>query len=253
MLRTAVPLRREPPTRQVHAARRSRSRLFLRSRNCSPGREMLTGGVSSVGHASPARAPCLPGRDTGQTMSSDHVVRKPLRLRDRPSRPLDQRLAVRFPRLVNGYIRLLFRLPPSSRFRQAVVWRGSQLVTEAFNRRDLDAAVTGTSRDFEFRPPHSWVDGGFAEPVYRGRAGFREFVSTWSDVWGPDLRMEAVELIDLGDRLVLLGELPTTGVASGLLFTGRFATVSELKDGITVRVQMYLNQAEALEAVGLRE
>jgi hypothetical protein len=65
--------------------------------------------------------------------------------------------------------------------------------------------------------------------------------------------MESVELVDLGDRLVLLGDLPTSGTASGVSFTGKFATVSELKDGLTVRVQMYSDHAEALEAAGLRE
>lgn len=186
-------------------------------------------------------------------MSSGQIVRKQLRVRDLSTRPLEQRLAVRFPRLTHAYVRLLFRLPPGSRFRQAVVRRGSQLVTEAFNRRDLDGALVGTSRDVEFRPPREWVEAGFFEPGYRGRAGFDEYVSTWSDVWGPDLRMEAVELIDLGDRLVLLGDLPTSGTASGVLVTGKFATVSELKGGMTVRVQMYFDQAEALEAVGLGE
>jgi hypothetical protein len=186
-------------------------------------------------------------------MSSGQITRKPLRVRNRSSRPLDQRFALRFPRLINTYIRLIFRLPPSSRLRQAVVRRGSQLVTEAFNRRDLDAALTGASHDVEFRPPREWVEVGFFEPGYRGRVGFGEYVSTWSDVWGADLRLEAVELIDMGDRLVLLGDLPTSGMASGVLFTGKFATVSDLKDGMTVRVQMYFDQAEALEAAGLRE
>lgn len=126
-------------------------------------------------------------------------------------------------------------------------------MTEAFNRRDLDAALTGTSRDVEFRPPREWVEVGFFAAGYRGRVGFREYVSTWSDVWGADLRMESVELIDIGDRLVLLGDLPTSGTASGVSFTGKFATVSELKDGMTIRVQMYSDHAEALEAAGLRE
>jgi hypothetical protein len=72
-------------------------------------------------------------------MSSDEIVRKPLRVRDRSSRTLDQRLALRFPRLTATYIRLIFRLSPRSRFRQAAVRRGSQLSMEAFTRRDLDA------------------------------------------------------------------------------------------------------------------
>jgi hypothetical protein len=54
------------------------------------------------------------------------VVRKPLRVRERSSRPLDQRLFLRFPRLVEAYARLIGRLPPTSRIRQAALWRAAR-------------------------------------------------------------------------------------------------------------------------------
>jgi len=78
-------------------------------------------------------------------------------------------------------------------------------------------------------------------------------MSAWSDVWGADLRVEAVEMIALGDRVVLLADMSATGEASGIPFTGKVATISVLKDGMVVRVQAYLDHAEALEAVGLPE
>jgi ketosteroid isomerase-like protein len=122
---------------------------------------------------------------------------------------------------------------------------------EAFNRRDVDAAVIPGTPDFEMYPPREFVDMGF-EPCYRGRAGFRKYMSAWSDVFA-DLRVEPVELIDLGDRIVLLAELPGRGQTSGVPFTGKIATVTVLKEGKAVRVQAYFDHAEALEAVGLRE
>jgi ketosteroid isomerase-like protein len=188
-------------------------------------------------------------------MSQEHVeiVRKPLRVRVQSSRTLDQRLVLRFPRLSDAYARWIGRLPPTSRVRQALVWRGTRLGMEAFNRRDLDAAVTPGSPDFEYIPPREFVEAGFTEPSYRGPAGYRKFVSAWSDVFGPDLRVEAAELIDMGDRIVMLADLPWRGQASGVPFTGQIATVSVLKDGRAIRVQTYFNHAEALEAVGLRD
>jgi hypothetical protein len=60
-----------------------------------------------------------------------------------------------------------------------------------------------------------------------------------------------VELIDLGDRVVALGDLPVRAQASGVSLTGEWATVSVLKDGMTVDQQEYLHNAEALEAAGL--
>jgi len=78
-------------------------------------------------------------------------------------------------------------------------------------------------------------------------------MSAWSDVWGAGLRTEPVELVDLGDRIVLLADLPTTGTASGVPVTGKIATVSTLERGRVIGVDMYLDHADALEAAGLRE
>ena len=194
-------------------------------------------------------------RDTGPAMSAENVeiVRKPLRVREQSSRTLDQRLVLRFPRLANAYARLIGRLPPTSRVRRAVMWRGTRLGMEAFNRGDVDAAVSPGSDDFEYIPPREFVEAGFFEPCYRGPAGFGEYMATWSEVVGADLRLEPLELIDLGDRIVMLAEFAGRGQASGAPFTGKIATVSVMRDGRAIRVQGYSDHAEALEAVGLRE
>jgi ketosteroid isomerase-like protein len=186
-------------------------------------------------------------------MSQDavRIVRKPLTVDERPSRALSDRLALRFPRLALGYSRLILCLPPTSRVRQAFVWRGTRLGMEAFNRRDVDAAALAGSTAFELHPPREFVQLGF-EPCYRGGAGLRDYMLTWAEAFS-DLRVEPVELIDLGDRIVLLADLPWRGHASGVPLTEKIATVSVLKHGRAIRVEVYLDHAEALEAVGLRE
>jgi ketosteroid isomerase-like protein len=181
------------------------------------------------------------------------VVRKPLRVGEGSRRPLDQRLTLRFPRLADAYTRFVIaRLPPTSRFRQAAVWRASRLGMEAFNRRDVEAAVSYGRPDFEFEAPREFVEVGF-DRSYRGAAGFRKYMSTWSEVFGPDLRVEPVELIDAGDRIVLLANLRARGQASGIPLTGTIATVSFLNHGKATHVQAFFDHAEALEAAGLRE
>jgi len=181
------------------------------------------------------------------------IIRKPLRVRQRTSRTLEQRLAIRFPWLVAIQASLMARLSTGSRLRNLMVWRGSQLGMEAFNRRDVDAAVLAGHADFEMNPPREYVEVGFFEPSYRGPDGFRKYVATWSDVLGPELGVVPAELIDLGDRIVLLADLDGRAQASGVPFTGKIATVSTLKRGRATRVQTYLDHAEALEAVGLSE
>ena len=181
------------------------------------------------------------------------VVRKPLRVRERWSRKLDQRLSLRFPRLFAAYARLIGRLSPDSRLRQAAVGRATRLGLEAFNRRDLDALRVGYHPDFEFHPPREAVEAGLVDSYYRGWTRNLTYISDWSEVWGADLRLEPVELIDLGDRLVWLAVLPGRAQASGVALSEKWAAVGTLKDGKVIRQQDFLDHAEALEAVGLSE
>jgi ketosteroid isomerase-like protein len=181
------------------------------------------------------------------------IVRKPLRVRERASRTVDQRLFLRFPRLVDPYARLIGRLSPTSRLRQGAVWRAVRVSLEAWNRRDLDAFQLGRQPDYEYYPAHETVEAGLAEACYRGPAQYRDVLSSWFEAWGADARVEPGELIDLGDRLVLLAHVPTHGRASGVPLSQAYAWVFTLKHGQVTRQQEYFNHAEALEAVGLSE
>jgi SnoaL-like domain len=83
-----------------------------------------------------------------------------------------------------------------------------RLAVEAFNRRDLDAFQLGWHPDCEFHPPREFVDAGHAEPCYRGAAGYRDYLLSVAEAWGDSAQVEPVELIDLADRLLLLGACP---------------------------------------------
>ncbi len=101
------------------------------------------------------------------------IVRKPLRVGERSSRTLDQRLSLRFPSLAGALFRPIARRPPSSRLRQAALVRVIQLAAEAYNRLDLDAVVIGYDPDFEYYPARRLVDAGLIEPCYHGPSGYR--------------------------------------------------------------------------------
>jgi ketosteroid isomerase-like protein len=179
------------------------------------------------------------------------IVRKPFRVRERSSRTLDQRLSLRFPRLAAANARMIAERPPGSRLRQAAVWRAARLGVEAYNRRDLDAYFNACHPEFEIVPAHPWIEAGLVEPCYRGPEGFREYVAVWDEVWGTDSYLRPVELIDMGERIVMLTQAPMRAKASGVPLTEEFATVSTLKDGTVIRQQECWDHAEALEAVGL--
>ena len=181
------------------------------------------------------------------------VVRKPLRVRERSRRTLDQRLSLRFPRLAAAFLRRILELPPSSRLRQATLWRGMRLGLEAYNRRDLDAVVIGWDAEFEYHPDANWVNAGIMEPCYRGFDSYRKYVATGDEVWGGENYLKPSELIDLGDQIVLLADGRMRAQASGVPLAEAFALVSTIEGGRCVHHQEYYDHAEALEAAGLEE
>jgi ketosteroid isomerase-like protein len=186
-------------------------------------------------------------------MSRQNVefVRRPLRVREQSSRTLDQRLAIRFPRLAAANARLIARLPPSSRLRQAGLQRTTRLALEAYNRRDLEAAVTAFHPDLEYYPYREFVEAALVEPCYHGPSGYIAYIESTYEVWGRDVRLEPTELIDLGDQLVVLADMPMRAQASGVPLAQTYATVATLKDGRVIRQRDFLSHAEALEVVGL--
>jgi ketosteroid isomerase-like protein len=181
------------------------------------------------------------------------VVRMPLRVGEGLSRTLDQQLGVRFPRLAAAFLRAVTKLPPGSRVRRAVLKRSVRLAVEAYNRRDLDAVVVGYRPELEYYPYREFVEGALAEPCYHGHAGYRDFIEATYDVWGTEVRLLPTELIDLGDRLVLLADMPMRAQASGIALTQTYAGISTLKDGRVICQHDFLDHAEALEAAGLQD
>jgi ketosteroid isomerase-like protein len=182
-----------------------------------------------------------------------HIVRQPLQARTRSRRTVDERLALRFPALAAASLRLIGRLRPRSRVRQAALARAAMLSVGASNRRDLEAVVASWDPDFEYRPDRKWVEAGLVESRYRGPAGYRTYVATADEVWGGANYLKPVELIDLGERIVLLAEGSMRALASGVPLTEAYAVVLTQKGGRVSQVQEYFDHAEALEAVGLAQ
>jgi hypothetical protein len=119
---------------------------------------------------------------------------------------------------------------------------------DAFNRRDLDAflalanpAVIGTSRVLA-------IEGG----TYEGHEGTREW---WNGLLGvfPDFRIEIVWVREAGNLTVseLRNQAHSEGRAAPL--DEQVWQVSEWRDGLVLRWQMYASEHDALEAAGLRE
>jgi ketosteroid isomerase-like protein len=86
--------------------------------------------------------------------------------------------------------------------------------------------------------------------VSRGADAARNWWRQWYAAWDT-LRFE-YELVDAGDQVVMLLELRLRGRSTGIEFQPqKGAWVATFRDGLIVRMKLYMSQSEALEAVGL--
>lgn len=95
--------------------------------------------------------------------------------------------------------------------------------------------------------------GGLSEGVVaRGRAEVAQMMLEDSQEWD-SLVFEATRFIDLGDTVVVLQRERRRGRHSGIEVESDTASVIRLRGGRIWRLEGYMDQAQALEAVGLRE
>jgi ketosteroid isomerase-like protein len=93
---------------------------------------------------------------------------------------------------------------------------------------------------------HDIPDAG----AYRGHAGHAAWLADWGDAWD-DFSIEAERWIDAGERIVFVFRLTAKGKGSGVEVKRQDAMVLTVRDGKSVRVDYYNNEAQALEAAGL--
>jgi ketosteroid isomerase-like protein len=179
------------------------------------------------------------------------VVRQPIDVRARSHRGSVERLGLRFPRAAALLVRAGVRLSPRSRLRQAMVRYALRRSIEAVNRGDLEAAFMLISPDFETVPPPELVGLGF-DPVYRGREGRLRFHRMWIAELG-DFQQEIKEVIDCGDRVLLLAQMKGTGSSSGAGFEDEAAYLFTISAGRMIREQEFRSHQEAVKAAGLSE
>jgi ketosteroid isomerase-like protein len=95
---------------------------------------------------------------------------------------------------------------------------------------------------------HDLPDAG----VYRGHEGFLNWLADWSEPWS-EFSMKSERWIDAGDQVLVVLRMTAKGKGSGVEVNRRDAMVYTVRDGKTVRLDYYNNEAEALEAAGLSE
>jgi ketosteroid isomerase-like protein len=175
----------------------------------------------------------------------------PLGLDARPRRRLEERLALRFPRLRAFLGRAVWRLP-NWRLRRAVVRRAVKVAWEAFNRGDLDVTFALYHANCESSFPAQLATVGFPSGTSDREARIRVQREVFDDL--RELRFELKEYIDLGDgRLLTAGRMMGVGASSGAAVETEWTAVFSTVDGQVVREDIFVDNREALQAAGLSE
>jgi ketosteroid isomerase-like protein len=200
-------------------------------------------------------------RDTARAMSQENVevVRGvPTRLTVSSKtrrRSVYERILVRFPVFFRVLASAWWRLPPRSRLRRALTARNFRQAYEAANRRDFDVLLLRLDPEIEFQFDESPV-GGMLPPdlvgVHRGHEGY---VRVWEAGLeaADNYRLEPEEVIDFGDRLLVVGRQTGRGTSSGIPFDEPLLSLFTLRRGLVVRLKDFATRDKALEAAGVRE
>jgi ketosteroid isomerase-like protein len=176
-------------------------------------------------------------------------VRKPFSAAARHRRGLEEHLIVRFPQLFALFARAMSRLRPQSRIRQALLWRLLGRGVAATNRRDFEAALPFYDPGVEFVPARDFVALGIAGS-YQGHKGFLNLWNDWDSAWAGHAQWEPKELIDLGDRLVMLAGMRGVGEASGIEVDLHVAVVWTLRNGRAIREEHFTGPDAEAVALG---
>ena len=189
--------------------------------------------------------------DTPEPGSPSRIAR-----RGRERRPLEDRLAVRFPgiarRLAAWLTPLALRLPRHWRLRRLLIewgfWRGNN----AFRRGDLDLVRVIWHPDCAWDQTH--FEGWPHTQVYRGHEGLAAFIAEWADVWGEGGWSDGLFSVDEFEGGVILANQRLRGIGrgSGAAVEMDVFQVAQLRDGLFWRVANFSDRAQAIEAARAR-
>jgi ketosteroid isomerase-like protein len=165
-------------------------------------------------------------------------------------RPLDQRLALMSPALTRLANRGMMRLRPGSALRRRALKRWVRFGFEGLSSGDhalIDLLIVDEYR-LILRGEAWEVVGLHGE--YRGHEGWRHFLALWEEAIGAT-RYEPLQVIDLGDRIVVQLEITARGVASDVPVSVVSGYVYTLAGGVIVRHEAYYDWNQCARALGL--
>jgi ketosteroid isomerase-like protein len=123
-------------------------------------------------------------------------------------------------------------------------------IITAWNSGGLDAILPFWPEDVVWHPFPEWPDGAEART---GHDGVREIMNTWTETFD-EWTTVAQEVRDLGDRVLVLGEIAGRTKGSAVPIRQPFGWVcSDFRGGQIGEARFFPTWREAIEAAGLSE
>ena len=124
-------------------------------------------------------------------------------------------------------------------------------IYEALANRDATTPYELYAPDIEWDVGDQWMGVGVGR-IFHGHEGVRTF---WRELLSefPVADFAVEDLVDAGDHVLAVLQGRFVGRTFGPLPVGRHYAAWALRDGKVVRMQVFTDRDEALEAVGLRE
>ena len=119
---------------------------------------------------------------------------------------------------------------------------------DAFESEGIDGLLAHLDPQIEWTTTGKFLESA----VYRGHEAVRRYLSALPGEF-EEVRVEATELIDAGDQVLISLRLSGRGRRSGAPVELTMTQVSSGRDGLAVRIRNYPTKAEALKAAGLQE
>ena len=120
---------------------------------------------------------------------------------------------------------------------------------DAVNSRDIHALAEVTHEDMTFYP--AFTGGGLLEgAVWRGHAGFVEFLAEQDETWS-DISFTVEDARDVGDRVLTRNSIHVVGRESGVDLQQTSWGVFRIDDGRISEGRIFATEAEATQAAGV--
>ena len=141
------------------------------------------------------------------------------------------------------------RLAPRSPIRRDGIRRSIRTGWAAAARGDWELLLARYAPDVIWEIPEEFQTIGFA-PSYRGHDGIREGLGQFTEAFG---RWEILPecALDMGERVLTLGQFHGEARASGIEWRQRFSQVVTHRRGLVVRDRFFYSWEQGFEAADL--